>query len=116
MTKFKQGKEAADRVRQHHADEEQYELPEPDVTPATHPDHHTVGKEFMGHDYRRHGWPAVRWFCESHDRCGYWMYATDGSGHWTNVSERAIGRSFHEIERLPSGRLICAGWRVPTYT
>jgi hypothetical protein len=79
-----------------------------DVTPASHPDHHTVGKEFMG------SWPAKRWFCESHDQAGYWMYATDGSGQWTNVSERAIGRSFHEIYR-DGGRLFCPGWTVQPY-
>ena len=96
--------------------EEVHDLPPPDVTPESHPDHHTVGLEFMGNDYQHSGSRAVRWFCESHDRCGYWMYATDGSGHWNNVSERAIGRSFHEIYPLPSGKMTCSGWRVPPYT
>jgi hypothetical protein len=72
-----------------------------DVTLESHPDHHTVGKEYMG------GYPWGRWLCESHDQCGYWMYRTDGSGRWTNVSERAIGRSFHEIWRAEEGKLRC---------
>lgn len=80
----------------------------PDVTPASHPDHHTVGKEFMG------GYPWKRWFCESHDQAGYWMYATDGSGEWHNVSERAIGRSFHEIY-VDEGRRYCPAGKVHSY-
>lgn len=85
----------------------------PDVTLDSHPDHHTVGKEFMG------GWPSERggqrWFCESHDQAGYWMYATDGSGEWHNVSERAIGRSFHEIYVDPDGRRFCSWGKVQPY-
>lgn len=89
----------------------------PDITPVTHPDHHTVGKEFGGHDHQDSEWAGKRWFCFSHDRAGYWMYATDGSGHWTNVSERAIGRSFHEIHVEPDGRRYCHWFRgrVPPY-
>lgn len=69
----------------------------PDITPETHPDHWVVGHEFGGHDHQDPVWEGKRWFCYSHDHAGYNMYATDGSGHWTNVSERAIGASFHEI-------------------
>lgn len=90
----------------------------PDTTPVTHPDHHVVGKEFGGSDYQEAHWPGKRWFCFSHDRAGYWMYATDGSGHWTNVSERAIGATFHEIQVYPgSTRLYCRWFRhgVPLY-
>jgi len=89
-------------------------ISQPDVTPETHPDHHTVGKEFMGHDWQHEDWRGVRWFCESHDQSGYWMYATDGSGHWTNVSERAIGRSFHQIY-VDDGRAWCPWGKVPPY-
>ena len=84
------------------------ELPEPDVTPETHPNHHVVGREFMG-------WDARRWFAESHDHCGYWMYATDGSGDWSNISERAVGRTYHEIYEL-DGRKFCSWGRVRSYT
>ncbi len=86
----------------------------PDITLQSHPDHHTVGKEFMGHAIRRGDMPAVRWFCESHDPEGYWLYATDGSNEWINVSERAIGRSFHEIYKDGHG-LYCSGWKIPPY-
>lgn len=88
-----------------------------DVTPESHPDHHVVGLEFGGHNFDTQGWPGVRWFCVSHDAQGYWMFATDGSGHFTNVSERAIGRSFHEIHKDPDGRLWCTwfGGPVPRY-
>lgn len=72
-------------------------LPRLDCTPETHPDHHTVGHDFMAHGYPENNWQSVRWFCVCHDQAGYWMFATDGSGMWTNVSERAIGRTFHEI-------------------
>lgn len=86
----------------------------PDITLLTHPEHPVVGKEFMGHDWLTKGFGGVRWFCESHDAEGYWMYATNGSGRWTNVSERAIGRTFHQIDNN-GGRLYCPGWKVPPY-
>lgn len=84
----------------------------PDVTPETHPDHPTVGREFGGHDLQDSAMPGKRWFCFSHDQFGYWMYATDGSGHWTNISERAIGRAFHEIWDL-EGKPMCAWFAGP---
>lgn len=90
----------------------------PDRTPITDPDDDTVGKEFGGHDFEHKEWKGVRWFCFSHDHAGYWMYATDGSGHWTNVSGAAIGRSFHEIYTLePGGKPMCGWFRngVPPY-
>lgn len=86
----------------------------PDVTPETHPDHHVVGHEFGGHDWQeKAGNHVKRWFCFSHDPSGYNMYATDGSGHWTNISERAIGRSFHEIHKDPDGRVWCSWFAGP---
>lgn len=91
------------------------ELPPPDVTPASHPDHAVVGQEFMSHDLQHQDWRAMRFFCESHDAFGYWMYSTDGSGHWTNVSERAIHRSFHLVHRDPDGRLWCTWGKVRSY-
>jgi hypothetical protein len=89
-----------------------------DVTPLSHPDHHAVGKEFLGTNwYSRfgNGNTTVRWFCAAHDRQGYWMFATDGSGTWTNVSERAIGASFHEVLKQANGRLSCRFAPVPAY-
>lgn len=88
-----------------------------DRTPVSDPDHWVVGREFGGHDLQHPTWKGSRWFCASHDSSGYWMYNTDGSGHWSNVSERAIGRAFHEIHREPDGRLHCSWFhgKVPSY-
>jgi hypothetical protein len=88
-----------------------------DRTPVTDPTHWVVGQEFAGTD-TYDNLKGKRWFCFSHDVAGYWMYATDGSGHWTNVSEMAINRSFWQIHRDPDGRLSCSWFRgkVPPYT
>jgi len=60
-------------------------------TPATDPDHPVIGRSFRG-------WDGKTYLCESYDpTCGYWMTAVDGSRR-TNVSERAIGRTYHRIE------------------
>jgi len=86
----------------------------PDVTLESHPDHHVVGKEFLGHD-------GGRYLCESHDSSGYWLYNTDGSGNWKNVSERAIGRTFREIydveDNINGGmKKSCGGYgKIPSY-
>ncbi len=64
---------------------EEYDDFPSDITPETHPDHWVVGHEFGGHDWQDPDWRGKRWFCYSHDAAGYNMYATDGSGHWTNV-------------------------------
>lgn len=68
------------------------------LTPETNPDHHTIGKYFKGH--------GCLYYCDSYDTAiGYWMtpvfgekYAGENSTpERTNVSERAINRTFHEI-------------------
>lgn len=69
-------------------------------TPDTHPDHETVGhtfKAFDGHEY----------FCDSwEENHGFWMTRVDAplerrsdlhSEFRRNVSERAIGRTFHLV-------------------
>ena len=66
----------------------------PDVTPETHPGHHTVGQRFRGWNLRTN--KASVFYCESHDAAGYNMVTEDGS-YRANVSERAIGRTFHQI-------------------
>lgn len=73
-------------------------------TPETHPDHHTVGKYFCS------GWDGVIYYCDSYDpSIGYWMTPIDVTDKdWRpverkNVSERAIGRSFHEIWMYDDG-------------
>lgn len=55
--------------------------------------HSTVGERFRGMDgvYR----------CTSYDsRCGFWMQNEADPKDWRNVSERAIGRTFHRIYNL----------------
>ena len=67
-------------------------------TPETHPDHEVVGHYFNG------PW-GVEYYCDSYDpSCGYWMTPVkdDGEHKRTNVSERAIGRTFHEVRKYDS--------------
>lgn len=69
-------------------------------TPETDPDHHTVGKTFKAHD-------GHEYFCDSwEENMGYWMTRVDcpperrGDLHSEfrrNVSEMAIGRTFHIV-------------------
>jgi hypothetical protein len=59
-------------------------------TPETHPDDPVVGKYFKAYDGRKY-------YCDSYDpSCGYWMTTQEGELRRTCVSERAIGRTFHE--------------------
>lgn len=63
-------------------------------TPQTDPDHHTVGRRFRAW---RDGGPAV-YFCDSYDpTMGYWMTNEADPSDRRNVSERAIGRTYHEV-------------------
>jgi hypothetical protein len=66
------------------------------ITPETHPDHSVVGKRFKGFSAKHDTSPT--YFCDSYDpRIGYWMTNVDDPTDRKNVSERAIGRTFHEI-------------------
>ncbi len=74
-----------------------------------HPDHETIGRWFKA-------WDGRIYFCNSHDpSCGFWMTAVlepdgglsdepsegqfgeVGRSRRTNVTERAIGRTYHRI-------------------
>jgi hypothetical protein len=76
------------------------------LTPKTGPDHHVVGRHFEGPCFRCDAGKHV-FYCDSYDsRIGFWMtradcpadHAQDVDGEWRrNVSERAIGRTFHRI-------------------
>jgi hypothetical protein len=76
------------------------------VTPQTHPEHHTVGHHFVGGCVRCGATQHV-YYCDSYDpSIGYWMvradcppeHIADTDGEWRrNVSERAIGRTFHIV-------------------
>ena len=65
-------------------------------TPQTDPDHHTVGRRFRA-------WDGHTYFCDSYDPgCGYWMTREGSATNQTdadrrNVSERAIGRTYHRV-------------------
>lgn len=72
-----------------------------EMMPSDHPDHDTIGRYFIS------GVGGIYW-CDSYDPAiGFWMTpARDGDTTWsdlptkrTNVSERAIGRTFHRIYR-----------------
>lgn len=66
------------------------------ITIADAPGHDTIGVVFKGHD-------GKMYLCDSwEDRAGFWMTEVDRNtlvvvpgGRRTNVSERAIGRTFH---------------------
>jgi len=61
------------------------------ITPQSHPNHHTVGKRFRG-------WDGNIYFCDSYDpSCGYWMTDEKNSSNRRNISERAVGRTYHEV-------------------
>jgi len=81
----------------------------PDVTPESHPDHHVVGQDVMGWSQKRG--EAARFHCYSHDASGYNLVDRSDPEDHKNVSERAIGRTFHLINPMRDGREVCA-WGV----
>lgn len=64
------------------------------ITPESHPFHTTVGKHFGAYLSGVSG--TVVYLCDSYDpRLGFWMTQVDDPINRLNVSERAIGRTFH---------------------
>lgn len=65
------------------------------ITPKTHPNHSTVGHHYAGYSF---GYSRTEiYFCDSYDpRLGYWMTNVNDPADRRNVSERAIGGTFHE--------------------
>ena len=71
-------------------------------TPKTHPDHETIGRTFKA-------WDGHKYVCDSWDEhLGFWMTRVDApaehradqhSEFRRNVSEAAIGRTFHLIHQ-----------------
>lgn len=69
-------------------------------TMETHPNHETIGKIFKA-------WNGEKYLCDSwEENLGFWMTRVDApddrkadkhSEYRRNVSERAIGRTFHEV-------------------
>lgn len=69
-------------------------------TPQSHPDHPVVGHHFGGHSIA-HSKTAI-FFCDSYDTsCGYWMTNVSDPQDRVNISERAIGRTYHLAEDHP---------------
>jgi hypothetical protein len=66
-------------------------------TPETHPDHSVVGHLYRGPTYDRG--PQI-YYCDSYDsEIGFWMTNVADATDRRNVSERAIDRTFHALER-----------------
>ncbi|MBM5458640.1 hypothetical protein H8F21_13805 [Pseudomonas sp. P66] len=73
-------------------------------TTQTDPDHETIGFTFKG-------WDDHEYFCDSWEsNLGFWMTRVDApperradahSEFRRNVSERAIGRTFHQVQKIP---------------
>lgn len=60
-------------------------------TPETDPDHDTIGHRFKA-------WDGKVYYCDSWEsNLGFWMTQEEDSNVRRNVSERAIGRTFHII-------------------
>lgn len=86
------------------------------ITPETHPRHSVVGRDFVGGAFG-----SGRYYCDSYDpRMGFWLTPRqpvnlDGVAlERINVSERAIGRTFHEVwvDTYDDSRheSTCEGW------
>ena len=65
-------------------------------TPTTS-DRSTVGKKYKA-------WDGRTYLCFGYDpRHGFWMRSVDGGEtRQTNVSERAIGRTYHQLREAPT--------------
>ena len=67
-------------------------------TIQTDPNHKTIGRFFKG------GLGGHEWYCSSYDPAiGFWMEDVDEPGKRTNVSEAAIGRTWHRIHYHQDG-------------
>lgn len=66
-------------------------------TLETHPNHPTVGQFFDAYDDKVY-------YCDSYDSsCGFWMTEYGNPDNRKNISETAIGRTFHVIHVLGDG-------------
>lgn len=64
---------------------------------ATHPDHPVVGHYFTS--------CGTAYYCDSYDPAiGYWMTNIHAIQDRRNVSERAIGRTYHEVYAFEDAR------------
>ena len=66
-------------------------------TAKTNPDHHTVGKFFKAWSYLPGGGSTI-YYCDSWvENMGYWMVNVFDVSERRNVSEAAIGRTYHQL-------------------
>lgn len=71
-------------------------MTDPIKTPFTDPDHPTVGRIFKSYSIN-HNKPAL-YYCDSYDpNRGFWMTNVEDETDRRNVSERAIGRTYHRV-------------------
>lgn len=72
-------------------------------TPETHPEHETIGRTFKS-------WDGHKYVCDSwEENLGFWMTRVDApvehrsdphSEFRRNVSERAVGRTYHLVHNF----------------
>lgn len=68
-------------------------------TPFTHPNHPTVGHYFGGYGPASTNYATRIYYCDSYDpNMGFWLTSVIDPSDRKNVSERAIGRTFHDAE------------------
>ena len=78
------------------------------LTPENSPNHSVVGRYWAG--YGSDQGATVIYYCDSYDpACGYWLTNTHNAADRRNVSERAIGRTFHKAEEREDH------WYVPQW-
>ena len=66
-------------------------------TPQTHPNHPVVGHNFGGTNNTT--LKTAIYYCDSYDPAqGFWMTNISDPSDRKNVSERAIGRTYHKAE------------------
>lgn len=79
------------------------------ITPETHPTHPVVGHYFGGYE----DGDTQIYFCDSYDpRIGFWLTNVKNPKDRKNVSERAIGRNFHEAYDRGDHWMISQWWKI----
>lgn len=87
-------------------------------TPYTHPNHETIGRVFKGYSVKHS--KAALYFCDSYDPdCGFWMTNIQDIEDRNNVSERAIGRTYHrdysgDAEAIAAQWVAKREWETPS--
>lgn len=81
-------------------------------TPESHPDHPVVGHRLRGPDLKQNG-KNITWYCDSYDpRLGFWLQSTEQDDRRINISERAVGGTFHLIHTDDWGEYTGHGYHI----